>query len=215
MAWVVLGFDGADEGAAARRMSARDAHVAHITRSAGSGILALGLPLHDEQAQSLGSLMVIDAPDRAGLEAYLAAEPFATQGVWQRIETHPFRIAPLPYAPWPTPGSAMPGPRSHTIVIAKDGTDPEAEARRLRARPTHMQRVRPLAEDGTLLFGGAILDAPEGRMVASVAVTRHASHAAAQRFWAEDPYVRDGVWREMTFYGTLLRTLPYRPLPSG
>ena len=37
---------------------------------------------------------------------------------------------------------------------------------------------------------------PEGRMIGSVAVTRHADHASAQRFWAADPYVADGVWRQ-------------------
>lgn len=213
MAYMILAFDGDDAAAPARRMAARDAHVACIAAEAKAGRLALGLPLHDEAAQSLGSLMVLDVPDRAGLDAYLATEPFARQGVWQRIEAHPFRIAPLPYAPWPSPGSAMPGPRSHTIVIAMDGQDDAADARRLAARPAHFDRVRPLAEDGTLLFGGALLDAPEGRMVGSVAVTRHTSHDQARRFWAADPYVAGGVWQQMTFYGTLLRPLAYKPLP--
>jgi uncharacterized protein YciI len=214
MAWLILAFDGDDDGAPTRRLSARDAHVAFITEEAKAGRLALGLPLHDEQAQSLGSMMVLDVPDAAGLDAYLAAEPFAREGVWQRVETHPFRIAPLPYAPWPTPGSAMPGPRSHTVVIAKDGTDADAPARRLAVRPAHFERVKSCAADGTLLFGGAILDAPDGAMTGSVAVTRHASHDQAKRFWAEDPYVKEGVWREMTLYGTLLRPLHYKPLPG-
>lgn len=213
MTWLVLAFDGTDSTAPARRMAARDAHVAHITQAAQDGRLMLGLPLHDEHAQSLGSLMVIEG-DRAALDTYLATEPFATQGVWRRVETHPFRIAALPYAPWPSPGSAMPGPRSHTIVIARDGTDAGAEARRLAARPPHFDRVRAAAEDGTLLFGSAILD-EAGRMAGSVAVTRHADHASAQRFWAEDPYVTQGVWQDLTWYGTLLRPLPYRPLPRA
>lgn len=212
MAWLILAFDGTDADAPARRVSARDAHVACITTEAEAGRLALGLPLHDEAGHSLGSLMVLDT-DRAGLDAYLAKEPFATGGVWQRIATHPFRIAPLPYAPWPSPGSAMPGPRSHTILVARDGTDADAEARRLAARSAHFARVASFAADGTLLLGGALLDAPDGRMVGSVAVTRHADHAAAQRFWAEDPYVAQGVWRELDWYGTLLRPLPYKPLP--
>jgi uncharacterized protein YciI len=213
MTWLVVAFDGTDAGAPARRMGARDAHVAHIAAAAKDGRLALGLPLHDERAQSLGSLMVIEG-DRAALDDYLATEPFATTGVWQRVETHPFRIAPLPYAPWPSPGSAMPGPRSHTIVVARDGTDPEAEARRLAARPVHFARVTALAADGTLLFGGAMLDAA-GIMRGSVAVTRHTDHAAAKRFWDADPYVAQGVWRETEWYATLLRPLPYRPLPTA
>ncbi|WP_237214761.1 YciI family protein [Falsiroseomonas oryziterrae] len=213
MAFVILAFDGDDADAPARRMAARDAHVAVITEEATAGRLALGLPLHDEAARSLGSLMVLDVPDRAGVDAYLAREPFARE-VWRRVEVLPFRIAPLPYAPWPTPGSAMPGPRSHTVLIARDGADPDAPARRMAARQAHFDRVRPFAADGTLLFGGAILDAPEGRMVGSIAVTRHADHGAAQRFWAADPYVTGGVWRDTTFYGSLLRPLPYKPLPG-
>jgi uncharacterized protein YciI len=213
MAYLVLGFDGTDAEAPARRVAARDAHVAAITAEARAGRLVLGLPLHDEQAHSLGSLMVIDAADRMGLEAYLAAEPFARQGVWQRVETHRLRIAPLPYAPWPTPGSAMPGPRSHTIAIAMDGRDEAARERRLGARPAHMQRMVPLAADGTLLFGGAILD-EAGHMAGSVVVTRHTSHEAARRFWAEDPYVAQGVWQDVSFHATLLRPLPYKPLPG-
>jgi uncharacterized protein YciI len=209
MAWLILAFDGTEADAPARRMAARDAHVAFITKEAEAGRLLLGLPLHDESAKSRGSLMVIaEDPD-----AYLAAEPFARQGVWQRIAVHPFRIAPLPYAPWPAPGSAVAGPRSHTIVIAQDGPDDGAPARRQAARGAHLARVGPLAADGTLLFGGAILDAPDGRMTGSVAVTRHATHEAARRFWADDPYVQGDVWRDIALHATLLRPLPYKPLP--
>lgn len=215
MAYLILARDDTDAEAPERRLAARDAHVAFITEEAKAGRLVLGLPLHDEAGRSIGSLMILDVPDREGLDAYLAGEPFARQDVWQRIETHPFRIAPLPYAPWPTPGSAMPGPRSHTIVVARDGSDPGAPQRRLDARPAHMERIRPHAAEGTLLIGGAILDAPEGTMTGSVAVTRHGDHDAARRFWDEDPYVTGGVWQQMEFHATLLRPLPYKALPSG
>jgi uncharacterized protein YciI len=210
MAWLIIAFDGTDADAPARRTAAREAHVACITEEAKAGRLALGLPLHDDTGKSLGSLMVFDT-DRAGLDAYLAKEPFATQGVWREVATHPFRIAPLPYGDWPAAADG----RSHTIVIAQDGTDADAGARRLAARPLHFARVTARAADGTLLFGGAILDAPDGRMTGSVAVTRHATHGAAQEFWDEDPYVAQGVWRDMAWYGTAFRPLPYKPLPRA
>jgi uncharacterized protein YciI len=213
MAWLILAFDGTDAEAPARRTAARDAHVAFITEEAKAGRLALGMPLHDGQGRSLGSLMILTAEDRSGRDAYLEGEPFAAKGVWQKVACHPFRIAALPYAPWPTPGTAAPGPRSHTIAIAWDGKDPGARDRRLAARPAHIARIRPFAEDGTLLLGGAILDAPDGGMIGSVAVTRHTDDEEARRFWAEDPYLREGVWQEIGFHGSLLRALPYRPLP--
>ena len=214
MTFAILAFDGTDAEAPARRAAARDAHIAHITRAAIAGRLALALPLHDEAGGSLGSLMVVDVPDRAGLDAYLAAEPFAQARVWRRLKTHAFRIAPLPYAPWPAPGGPTPRARTHTVVVAMDGTDAGAEARRLAARPRHFARVRASAEAGVLTFGGAILDAADGRMIGSVAVTRHTTHEAAQAWWAEDPYVTEGVWREATYYGTILRPLAFKPLPG-
>lgn len=208
MAFAILAFDGADDGAPARRAAARDAHVAFITEEAAAGRLALGLPLHDETGRSRGSLMVLDVPDRTALEAYLSAEPFARKGVWQRVTSHEFRIAPLPYAAWPI---AAPDGRTHTVAVATDGTDPGAEARRLAARPRHLVRARDEAERGVIAFGGAILS--EGRMTGSIAVTRHATTAEARAWWEQDPYMTEGVWQEVAFHGTVFRPLPYKPLP--
>ncbi len=214
MTHIILAFDGTDAEAPARRAAARDRHVASITVEAASGRLLLGLPLHDEAGRSLGSLMVIDG-DAAARDAYLAAEPFASQGVWQRVETHPFRIAPLPYQPWPAPDAPLHAGRTHTITLAWDDRDPAALDRRLAARPAHFARVAPMATDGTLLFGGAILDATASRMIGSIAVTRHTTHAEARDWMREDPYVTGGVWRDITLFGTTLRPLPYKALPRG
>ncbi len=214
MTFAVIAFDGTDAGAPARRLAARDAHVAWITAEAAAGRLLLGLPLHDAAGRSLGSLMVV-AGDAAARDAYLAAEPFARQGVWQRIATHPFRIAPLPYAPWPEPGGATTSGRSHSIIIARDGTDAGAPQRRLAAREAHLARIRPMAAEGVVLFGGALLDDAAEGMIGSVIVTRHASDAAAQAWMAADPYVTSDVWRDIAPHATVLRPLPYAPLPRG
>ncbi len=213
MAYAVLAFDDTDAAAPARRAAAIQAHVAFISAEAEAGRLALGLPLRDEAGGTLGSLMFLDLPDQAGVDAYLSGEPFAAQGVWREVRVLDFRIAPLPYAAWPAPGGTAPTSRTHTVIIARDGRDPEAQSRRLGARPHHFDRVRSFAEAGVLSFGGAILDGPDGAMTASIAVTRHASRAEAEAFWAEDPYVREGVWKDLEFFGTAIRPLAYKPLP--
>ena len=215
MGYAIIAWDGEDDAASDRRMAARDRHLAVITAWAADGRLALGTPLFTPDWKPAGSLMVLDVPDRAGLDAYLAEEPFAAGEVWKRVEAHPFRIAPLPYRPLPQPGTPMATARTHTIIIARDGSDDGAEARRLSARGAHMQRVAPMAADGTLAFGGAILDAPDGRMVGSIAVTAHADDAAARAWMADDPYMTGGVWRDVALYGTRFAPLPYRPLPGA
>lgn len=211
MGFAIIAWDGPDP---ARRAASRDRHLAVITRWAEDGRLALGVPLFTPEWQPAGSLMVLDVADRAGLEAYLAEEPFAVEGVWARWQAHPFRIAPLPYRPLPQPGEPVSATRTHTVTIAMDGTDAEAPARRAAARPAHLARVTPMAADGTLALGGAILD-EAGAMRGSIMVTRHATDAAARAWMADDPYMTGGVWRDVTMHGTRFAPLPYRGLPGA
>lgn len=215
MAWIVLGFDGTDAEAPARRSAARQRHLAVITAMAADGRLALGVPLFESDGRVAGSLMVLSGDEPAALEAYLAEEPFAREAVWQRTDTMPGRIAPLPYRPLPGPDAPMPSARTHTVIVAMDGTDEGAVARRMAARPAHMERAAPAASEGVLTLGCAVLDAPGGNMIGSVAVTAHATDAAARAFWEPDPYVQQGVWRDLRIWGTRIAPLPYRPLPGG
>jgi uncharacterized protein YciI len=41
----------------------------------------------------VGSAVIADFPSRAELDAWLAADPYVTQGVWQRVEVKPYRLA--------------------------------------------------------------------------------------------------------------------------
>lgn len=211
MGYAIIAWDGPDP---ARRMAVRDRHLAVITRWAQEGRLALGVPLFTPDWQPAGSLMVLEVPDKAGLDAYLAEEPFAAEGVWAKWEVHPFRIAPLPYRPLPQPGEAISATRTHTVTIALDGTDPEAPARRAAVRPAHIARVTSMAADGTLTLGGAVLD-DAGAMRGSIVVSRHATDEAARAWLAEDPYMTGGVWKDITMHGTRFAPLPYRALPGS
>ena len=211
MGYAIIAWDGPDP---AKRAATRDRHLAVITRWAEEGRLALGVPLFTPGWKPAGSLMVLEVPDKAGLDAYLAEEPFAVEGVWSQWTAHPFRIAPLPYRPLPQPGETISATRTHTVIVAMDGTDAEAPARRAAARPAHIDRVGPMAADGTLALGGAILD-EAGTMRGSIAVTRHATDEAARAWLAADPYVTGGVWKDVTLHGTRFAPLPYRPLPGS
>lgn len=211
MGYAIIAWDGPDPD---RRMAVRDRHLAVITRWAQEGRLALGVPLFTPAWKAAGSLMVLEVPDKAGLDAYLAEEPFAVEGVWATWEAHPFRIAPLPYRPLPQPGAPISATRTHTVIVAMDGTDAEAPARRAAVRAQHIARVTPAAADGTLAMGGAILD-EAGTMRGSIAVTRHPTDEAARAWMAEDPYVTGGVWKDIALHGTRFAPLPYRALPGA
>lgn len=82
------------------------------------------------------------------------------------------------------------------VVIAKDGTDPEAPERRARARQAHLEGVMKMKEEGKIVAGGAILD-DEGGMIGSVAMVEFPSRAELDAWLATDPYVTGDVWRDI------------------
>jgi uncharacterized protein YciI len=219
MAHAVLAFDGEDAGAPARRLAARPRHLAVLTRWIEAGRLAFGAPLvAGPEARMIGSLMVIHGDAPVELDAYLAEEPFSTEGVWVRKSTWPFRIAPLPYAPLPAgkPGDAAPPARTHTMILALDGTDAGAPARRQAARPAHLERAREAAESGMVMLGGAVMDPAGERMIGSILVTRHEEDAAARAWLDADPYTEGDVWQDITLHGLrFAAALPWRPLPGA
>jgi uncharacterized protein YciI len=89
------------------------------------------------------------------------------------------------------------------VVIARDGDDTEAKARRAAVRPTHLERIGSLVEAGNILVGGAILD-DEGEMVGSVLLTDFETQEAFDDWIQNDPYVTGEVWKE-------IEVQPYRP----
>lgn len=85
------------------------------------------------------------------------------------------------------------------LVIAKDGRDPEAPARRQAVRADHLDGARTLAEAGTLQLGGALLDAAGG-MIGSALVLEADDEAAVRALLEADVYARSDVWREYEIY---------------
>jgi uncharacterized protein len=80
------------------------------------------------------------------------------------------------------------------LVIAKDGTDAEAPARRQRVREAHLEGARALAATGALQVGGALLNA-EGGMIGSALVVEAEDEAGLRLLLEADVYHREGVWR--------------------
>jgi uncharacterized protein YciI len=81
MMFVIEGIDGKDAGAL--REQHRDAHVAHLL--ALGERFVLGGPFLDDSGNQIGSLMVIEAEDRAAANAFAGADPFVIEGVFEKV----------------------------------------------------------------------------------------------------------------------------------
>ncbi len=92
MQFVILARDGTDDAAPARRMAARAAHLANVDRLKPH--MVMGVATLDEAGQMNGSVMVVEFPDRAALDAWLADEPYVTGNVWQELSIQPCAVGP-------------------------------------------------------------------------------------------------------------------------
>jgi uncharacterized protein YciI len=82
------------------------------------------------------------------------------------------------------------------LVLAYDGTDDDAKARRAAARPAHFAGIGPMVERGELRAAGALLD-DTGDMIGSVVFAEFPSRADLDAWLAREPYVREGVWQQI------------------
>lgn len=73
------------------RMATREAHLAYVREHIA--MVKLAGALLDEADNMAGSLFIMDAPDRAAVEAFNAADPYQQAGVFGRVDVRGFRAA--------------------------------------------------------------------------------------------------------------------------
>lgn len=99
MQFLLMGYDGADDQALARRMAVRERHLAGADKLREAGKLLYAAAMLGDKGQMAGSMMVMDFPDRAGLDAWLKTEPYVVGDVWRRVDITPCKVAPSFQAP--------------------------------------------------------------------------------------------------------------------
>jgi uncharacterized protein len=73
------------------RMATREAHLAYA-RDRAKMIKVAG-PMLDESEGMAGSLFILEAEDRAQVEAFNAADPYQQAGVFGQVEIRGFRAS--------------------------------------------------------------------------------------------------------------------------
>ena len=94
MQFLILAYDATDADAPSRRMSARDAHLAHMAKAKAAGQAKIGAAILDDAEKMIGSCIIADFPTRAEFDAWLASDPYKMQKVWGDIEVKACKIAP-------------------------------------------------------------------------------------------------------------------------
>lgn len=93
MQFLVIARDGADAAALDRRLAARALHFERLPAMLAAGEMLMGGAMLDDDGRMIGSTVLVDFPDRAALDRWLAEEPYVTGDVWRDLEILPFRLA--------------------------------------------------------------------------------------------------------------------------
>ena len=88
MQFIVKAYDA--PGMLDKRMEVRPRHLEGM-KALGKQIICAG-GLLDEEGRMRGSALVMEFENRAALDAYLANEPYVTEGVWQKIDVEVMNV---------------------------------------------------------------------------------------------------------------------------
>ena len=77
-------------GALELRLASRPAHVDYLNALNAAGKLKFAGPFLGDDGKPVGSLVAVEADDRAGAEEIAAADPYATAGLFDSVEIHPW-----------------------------------------------------------------------------------------------------------------------------
>lgn len=73
------------------RLANREEHLAYV--AARKAMVRLAGPLLDDGGDMTGSLLILEAADRAEAEAFAAGDPYARAGLFERVELRALRIS--------------------------------------------------------------------------------------------------------------------------
>ena len=93
MQFMVVAYDGTDEGALNRRLAVRDSHIAGAIELKNKGNLIAGGAILDDAGRMIGSTTYVAFKSRAELDAWLERDPYVTGDVWRDITITPIRLA--------------------------------------------------------------------------------------------------------------------------
>lgn len=76
-------------GALETRLATRPVHLDYLN---ASGLVKAAGPLLDDAGNPTGSLLIIEAEDKAAVQALADNDPYTAAGVFESVEVHAWRV---------------------------------------------------------------------------------------------------------------------------
>lgn len=93
MQFLILGYDGTDEQAPARRQAVREEHLEGAKNLLRNKNSISACAIKDEAGNMIGSAMIVEFESEQALHSqWLDHEVYVTHGVWQKVVVHPCAV---------------------------------------------------------------------------------------------------------------------------
>jgi uncharacterized protein YciI len=140
----------------------------------------------DDNKNAIGSLRLIEFPDRAAAQTYINADPYTKVGMFQSIIIERWKPGlEVRQRNYPRKANTM-----QFVIHAHDNAD--GAARRAPLREAHLAYLN---QHSNMIFArGPLLDDAGERTIGSLLMLDVTDKTQAEAFWASEPFNRAGVF---------------------
>ena len=140
----------------------------------------------DDNKSAIGSLRLIEFPDRNAAHAYIHADPYTRAGIFQAITVERWRPGlDVRQRDYPRKDGTM-----QFVIHCHD--KPDGGARRAPLRDAHLEYLQHHKD--IIVASGPLLEDDGVKTIGSVLILDVADEAEANAFWSDEPFNRAGVY---------------------
>lgn len=174
------------------RDAIRDAHLRY-NQQFEPNIYFSGPILTEDQSQEVGSLRLIDLPDRDAAERYVFDDPYVVEGLQHNASIYRWSNS-VPYT-WRN------CPRTEEFVqyLITAIDKPNADDIRNQIRQVHEDYQASVSD--LYITRGPLLTDDGQRQIGSLMIIDVSELAQAKKFWAGEPFNQGGLFERSEFYG--------------
>lgn len=169
----------------------RQAHLDYL-KSFDEKTIFAGPFLAEDNATELGSMRLLDFPDRAAAEKHVADEPFVIGGVQERPAVHRWRPG-LPYT-W----RDCPRKEGNEQFYLHALDRPGSQKLREKVQPENRQYFKKF--EGNFMARGPLLSDDGQREIGTVMLLEFPGLDAAKAFFRDLPFRKEGVYENPEFH---------------
>lgn len=181
--WMIIAWDRAE---ATNLRKAGGATQIEYAKALGERLIGYGHLVSDDASTTLATTWFVQVDDRAAAEAFIAADPLARAGVYDRVDICRWSNSFLKRADdYPRKGLQQ------YLCTGSKISDPSFFSRHLHAHESYFKSY-----EASFIFRGPLRSPDATENVGTALLLELPDRAAAEQFWNNEPFAAHGGYQE-------------------